>query len=118
VQARRVAPRVAAEEGHGAAGRPGVLAKQAEQDADRGGLARAVRPQEGVYLAGADSEVQAVQCRVGDFAGPKVFRSPIPSIAFGGACPDACLTAAAMLLSPWFSQYSCYVQIQNILNSE
>ena len=52
-----VPPRVAAEQGDLAP----VLAQQAEQDADRGGLARAVRPEVGVHLAGAHGEVQAVK---------------------------------------------------------
>ena len=43
VQRDRVPPRVAAEQ----AGRAAVLAQQAEQDADGGGLARSVRPEEG-----------------------------------------------------------------------
>src|SRR6202044_2444054 len=48
VQGGRVPPGIAAEQGNIAA----VLAEQAEQDADRGGLARAVRAEEGVHLAG------------------------------------------------------------------
>jgi hypothetical protein len=57
VQAHRVVPRVPAEQ----AGLAGVLLQQAEQDADRRGLARAVRAEEGVHLAGAHGQVQAVQ---------------------------------------------------------
>ena len=57
VQRDRVAPRVAAEE-HGPSG---VDAEQTEQHADGGGLARAVRPEEAVHLAGPHLEVEAVE---------------------------------------------------------
>jgi len=53
VQCGRVPPWIAAEQRDFAA----VLAQQAEEDADRGGLARAVRPEEGVHLAGAHGEI-------------------------------------------------------------
>src|SRR4029077_10934149 len=43
------------------AGLAAVLAQQAEQDADGGGLARPVRAEEGVHLAGPDGQVKAVE---------------------------------------------------------
>jgi hypothetical protein len=52
-----IAPGVAAEHG----GLAGVGLEQAEQDPQGGGLARAVRPEEGVHLTGPDGQVQAVQ---------------------------------------------------------
>jgi hypothetical protein len=57
VQRHHVAPRVAVEQAQGAA----VRAQQAEQDADRRGLARPVGSQEAVHLAGGDLEVEAVE---------------------------------------------------------
>ena len=57
VQLGGVAPRVAAEDGRGAA----VGAQQAEQDADRRRLARAVGSEEAVDLALADAEVESVE---------------------------------------------------------
>jgi hypothetical protein len=57
VQLDRVAPRVAAEQSDLAA----VLAQQAEQDADGRRLARTVRSQEGMHLAGANLEIEAVK---------------------------------------------------------
>jgi hypothetical protein len=57
VQLGGVAPRVAAEQ----LGVPGVGAQQPEQDADGGGLAGAVGPEEAVHLAGGDGQVEAVQ---------------------------------------------------------
>jgi len=59
VQRGRVPPRVAAEQGDVAA----VLVEQAEQNADRGGLARAVRAEEGMHLADGDRQVKAVKRR-------------------------------------------------------
>src|SRR4029077_1747213 len=58
VQRGGVPPRVAAEQ----AGLAAVLAQQAEQDTDGGGLARPVRAEEGVHLAGPDGQVKAVEC--------------------------------------------------------
>src|SRR5439155_18596076 len=43
-------------------------AEQAQEDPDRGGLPGAVRPEEAVYLAGADGQVETVQ-RVGPAEG-------------------------------------------------
>ena len=57
VQGDRVAPRVAAEQPDGA----GVGAEHPEQDADRRGLARSVRAEEAVDLAGADLEIEPVE---------------------------------------------------------
>ncbi len=53
-----VAPWVAAEQG----GCTAVGAQQAEQDADRDGLAGAVRAEETVDFAGANVEVEPVEC--------------------------------------------------------
>ena len=55
VQPGRVPPGVAAQQPRLAA----VRLQQAEQNPERGRLASAVRPQEGVHLAGPDGEVQA-----------------------------------------------------------
>ena len=52
-----VAPRVVAEDG----GLAGGGAGEPEQDADGGGLARAVRAEEAVDLTGFDVEVEAVE---------------------------------------------------------
>ena len=52
-----VTPGVAAQEGDGA----GVGADEAEEDADGGGLPRAVRAEEAVHLAGLHLEVEAVE---------------------------------------------------------
>jgi hypothetical protein len=57
VQGDGVAPGVAAEH-HG---RARVGAQQAEQQADRGGLARAVGAEEAVHLPGGNLEVEAVE---------------------------------------------------------
>lgn len=57
VECRRVAPGVAAEQ----ADVPGVGPQEAEQDADGGRLARAVRAQEAVHLTGGDLQVEAVE---------------------------------------------------------
>jgi hypothetical protein len=57
VQRDDVAPRVAVEQADGAA----VGAQQAEQDADRRRLARAVGAEEGVHLARGHLEVQAIE---------------------------------------------------------
>ena len=57
VQRDRVVPRVAAEQRD----RARVGAEQPEQHADRRGLARAVRPEEAVHLAGLDDEVEPVE---------------------------------------------------------
>ncbi len=57
VQGHGVAPRVTAEQFGVARAR----AQQAEQDPQGGGLARAVRAEEGVHLTLADGQVQAVQ---------------------------------------------------------
>ena len=42
-------------------GHPGRRPQQAEQDADGGGFARSVGPEEAVYLTGSHGQVQAVQ---------------------------------------------------------
>ena len=57
MQLDRVAPRVAAEQPD----RAGVGAQQAEQDADGGGLAGAVRAEEAVHLSGGDRQVEPVE---------------------------------------------------------
>jgi hypothetical protein len=57
VQLDRVAPRIAAEQRHLA--RVGL--QQPQQDTDRGGLARAVRPQEGMHLTGTHLKIQPVE---------------------------------------------------------
>jgi hypothetical protein len=59
VQVDGVAPGVTAQQ----RGLAPVLAQQAEQDPDGGGLARAVRAEEGVHLTRTDLQVQAVQGR-------------------------------------------------------
>ena len=57
VQCDRVAPRIAAEQPHGSA----VGAEQAEQHADGGGLARAVRPEKAGDVTWRDGQVEAVE---------------------------------------------------------
>ena len=57
MQRHRVAPGVTAEQ----AGLTGVGSEEAEQDADRGRLPRAVRPQEAVHLTRRDGELEAVE---------------------------------------------------------
>ena len=57
VQRHRIAPRVAAEKSDGAA----VGAQQAEQHANGGGLARAVRAEEAGDVTGRDRQVQPVE---------------------------------------------------------
>ncbi len=57
VQRDGVGPRVAAEQSH----RSRVGARQAEQDADRRRLTRAVGPEEAVHLAIGDGQVEAVK---------------------------------------------------------
>ena len=57
VRGNRIAPRVDAEQRRRARGRP----VQAEQAADRRGLARAVGPEESVDLAGRDAKVETVE---------------------------------------------------------
>ena len=57
MEGRGVVPRVAAQEGDGA----GVGADEPEEDADGGGLSRAVRAEEAVHLAGLHLEVEAVE---------------------------------------------------------
>ncbi len=52
-----IAPRIAAEQAHGAA----VGSEQPEQDADRDRLARAVRSEEAVDLTGANLEIEPVE---------------------------------------------------------
>jgi hypothetical protein len=57
VQLDSFTPRIAAEQADLAA----VLAQQAKQDADGRRLAGAVRPEEGMHLAGAHLEIEAVE---------------------------------------------------------
>jgi len=57
VQRRGVPPGVAAEDGRFARG----LAREAEADADGGGLACAVRAEEAVHLTGGHLEIEAVE---------------------------------------------------------
>ena len=57
VQLHGVGPRVEAEHPR----RPAVGADQAEQDADRRGLARSVGPEEAAHLPGLDDQVQPVE---------------------------------------------------------
>jgi hypothetical protein len=57
VQRHGVPPWVAAEQ----PGLAAIPAQQAEQDADRGGLTRAVRAEESMHLAGPDGQVEAVE---------------------------------------------------------
>ena len=57
MQVDGVAPRVAAEHGDG----PAVGSQQAEQDADRDGLARPVRAEKPVHLTGVDLEIELVE---------------------------------------------------------
>ena len=57
MQLDRIAPRIGTEQADLAA----ILTQQAQQDTDGGGLAGAIRPEEGMHLANANLKIETVE---------------------------------------------------------